>query len=151
MPTQADPDAPAPAPPVADLSAVLTAAAGAAGFDLDLDELVVCAGLESDLTVKLIRAAGLYAINRYTRTLLADAEEFMRADLCADTGTTAWPYDLTEVTATTTVLDAQEPLLTAATGEICGRLAGTRLGLAWPRTDDEHPHPDSPAAPPPAD
>jgi hypothetical protein len=149
MPTQADPDAPAPAPPVADQSVVLAAAADAAGFDLDLDELVVCAGLESALTARLIKAAGLYAINRYTRSLLGDAEEFMRTDRCGEDGATNWPDELAEVTATATVLDAQEPLLTAAIGEICRRLADTRLGLAWPRADDERPDPKPPTAPPP--
>src|SRR5690606_24851210 len=64
MPTDRRHDPPT-APPAVDLSDVLVAAAHAAGYDLDLDELVVVTALRTEPVLHLIHAAAQLATTRW--------------------------------------------------------------------------------------
>jgi hypothetical protein len=142
MPTEADPDPP-PAP-LPDMPAVLLAATTAAGFDLDLEELVVVAAHEPALVLQLLTAATRLTANRWARQVLADAEETLqhigmdeqlRLDL------------LDDLVTAINQLDWAHPALTQAVARACGRLYRTNLGLAWPTTGDADHDPPAPSSP----
>lgn len=144
-PTEADPD-PRPAP-LPDMAPVLVAATAAAGFDLDLEELVVVTAHQPALVLQLVTAAARLATNRWARQVLADAEEALqhvgvdeqlRLDL------------LDDLVTAINQLDWAEPALTLAVARSCRRLHRTNLGLAWPRTgdaDNDTPAPSTPDQP----
>jgi hypothetical protein len=143
MPTD-QPDPPA-APPAVDLSDVLVAAAHAAGFDLDTDELVILAALHTDLALRLVHAAARLAANRCARALLADAEFALRHIVVDERDQPIHEDELIDIAREADLLDHAEPALTLAVAHLCRRLHDTGLGLAWPHATK--PDPDALSAP----
>ena len=136
MPTEADPDP--------HLSPVLIAAATAAGFDLDLEELVPVTAHRADLVVQLVTAAARLATNRWARQVLADAEETLQ-HVGADEKLRLDLLD--DVVTAINQLDWAEPGLTLAVARSCRRLHRTNLGLAWPHASDADHDPPAPSTP----
>jgi hypothetical protein len=118
-----------------DLSDALAAAAHAAGFDLDLDELVVVSALRTDRVLQLIHAAAQLTTTLWARALLADAARGLREIAVDEHGQPSHPDELAYVTNVMTRLEHAEPTLTVAVADACRNLHGTGLGLAWPRHD----------------
>jgi len=142
MPTEAD-RSPRPAL-LPDMSAVLVTATATAGFDLDMEELVVVSAHQPTLVLQLVAAATRLAANRWARQVLADAEETLqyvgvdeqlRLDL------------LDDLVTAINQLDWAEPALTLAVAQACRRLHRTNLGLAWPHTSDPDNHTPAPSTP----
>jgi hypothetical protein len=120
-----------PRPPV-DLTDHLQALAGQVGYDIDPDELDPVTGHEPRLVTDWALRAGRHAALGYGRWLLDGPEEFLSESL-ADGEDTIAALLLPGVVAAGRRLDTELRHVTSLFTHSCATLAGTRLGLIWPR------------------
>jgi hypothetical protein len=154
IPADEPPESPPDGSP-AGLSSYLAALAGQVGYDLDPDELDPVTGFHPGLVVAWVLAGARHAGLAHAHRLLDAPIDFLREqDNPADAEDGLHACLLADLRRVRDRLDRDLPAAAGGYAAACRALAGTGLGLLWPRqahaADCDPPGGQPPPGPPPA-